>query len=246
MIIRADLHIHSCLSPCGDLSMSPRAIAGTLASRGVNLAALTDHNSALNCPAFDFACREAGIAALFGIEAQTREECHMLCLFAEPETALKLGEELYAVMPPVPNNPGKMGDQVYVDENEDILGEVEKYLVTSADIGIDELADRVHELGGIAVPAHADRPAFSLVSQLGFIPEGNWDALELVRLPLSEPAARELDTRGYPLITSSDAHYIEHLARRPFDLDIADAPLLRADGRVDMETIRAALARRPR
>ena len=247
MTIRADFHLHSCLSPCGDLSMSPRLVAGLCAERGVRLAAITDHNSALNCPAFDAACREAGITALFGIEAQPREECHILCLFARPEEALELGRELYALMPPVMNIPEKMGDQVYVDENEDIAGEVDKYLITSAELGLEALASRAIALGGIVIPAHVDRPSFSLTSQLGFIPDGPLAALEVTRMPESDAQGSvSLDTRGYPLITSSDAHYPEHVARRAFDLDIAGDPLLGPDGRVSMETLKAALLRRPR
>ena len=245
MTVRADLHLHSCLSPCGDLSMSPREIASRCAERGVRLAALTDHNSALNCPAFDAAAREVGIAALFCIEAQPREECHILCLFTVPETALILGEELYSLMPPVLNVPEKMGDQVYVDENEDIEGEVDKYLITSAELGLEELSARVVALGGIVIPAHVDRPSFSLSSQLGFIPDGPWAALEVVRMPDGDKP-RGVDTRGYPLITSSDAHFPEHIARRAFDLDIADDRLIAESGRVDLETVKAALLRRPR
>jgi len=246
MIVRADFHLHSCLSPCGDLSMSPKTIARTLAERDVHIAALTDHNSALNCPAFDAACREFDITALFGIEAQGQEECHILCLFAEPEPALELGKELYDLMPPVMNVPEKMGDQVYVDENEDIAGEVDKYLITSAEIGMEDLSRRVLELGGLVIPAHVDRPSFSLTSQLGFIPDGPWDALEVVRMPDRSQYVNVLDTRNYPLITSSDAHFVEHIGRRAFDLDIGDEPLCRKDGRADLKTIRAALLRRPR
>lgn len=245
MIVRADLHLHSCLSPCGDLSMSPRAIAASLAARGISLAALTDHNTALNCPAFASACRDSGVTPLFGIEAQGREECHILCLFFDLESALALGNELYDLMPPILNVPEKMGDQVYVDENEDIAGEVDKYLITSADIGLEDLADRVISLGGIVIPAHVDRPSFSLTSQLGFIPDGHWSALEVVRMP-DTSAPRALDTRGYPLITSSDAHYPEHIGRRAFELDIGDMPLRTADGLANPETVKAALARRPR
>jgi len=252
MLIRADFHLHSCLSPCGDLSMSPRTIAGLLAARGVALAALTDHNSALNTPAFFAACRAVGVAPLAGIEAQTSEECHALCLFADPETALALGKELYALMPPVMNVPEKMGDQVYVDENDDILGEVDKYLVTSADIGLEDLANRVRALGGLCIPAHVDRPAFSMTSQLGFVVDGPWDALEVTRMPIAAGPTlgggteSEINTLGYPLTTSSDAHYPEHVGRRAFDLDIREDPLFLADGRVSIDTIRAALARRPR
>lgn len=250
MIIRADFHLHSCLSPCGDLSMSPRTIASLLAARNVNLAALTDHNSALNTPAFFSACRAEGIAPLAGIEAQTSEECHALCLFSDCATALALGEELYSLMPSVMNIPEKTGDQVYVDENDDILGEVDKYLVTSAEIGLEDLAKRVHGLGGLFIPAHVDRPSFSMTSQLGFIVDGPWDALEVVRMPETDAAGhtapREFNTLGYPLTTSSDAHYPEHIARRAFDLDIQNDPLILVDGRVSIDTIRSALTRRPR
>jgi PHP family Zn ribbon phosphoesterase len=240
MILRADFHLHSCLSPCGDLTMSPRTIASILARRGIRIAALTDHNSALNCPAFALACAAAGVVPLFGIEAQTREECHVLCLFADTGSALELGEDLYARMPPVMNVPEKNGDQVWVNENDEIEGEVDKFLVVSADISLEELSSRVVDAGGLVIPAHVDRPYFSLTSQLGFIPDGPWSALEVTRMPAS------IDTRGYPLITSSDAHFPEHVGRRAFDLDIADAPLLDAGGRVSMETIKAALSRRPR
>jgi len=251
MIIRADLHLHSCLSPCGDLFMSPRSIVEHLKKRNVELAALTDHNTALNCPAFGFACRENGIVPLYGIEAQGQEECHILCLFAELEQALDFAGELYDLMPPVMNIPEKTGDQVYVDENENILGEVDKFLIGSADISLEDLAKRVIDIGGILIPAHVDRPSFSLSSQLGFIPDGSWSALEVVRMPetgqsITGSDGRFLDTRGYPLVTSSDAHYIEHIARRAFDLDIADDSLTDSSGRANLKTIRTALARRPK
>lgn len=226
--------------------MSPRAIASSLASQGIQLAALTDHNTALNCPAFGSACKEFGITPLYGIEAQGQEECHILCLFSRIEQALQFGEELYELMPPVMNIPQKMGDQVYVDENEDIIGEVDKYLITSAEIGLEDLSERVITLGGIVIPAHVDRPSFSLTSQLGFITDGPWAALEVVRMPTENTAERTVDTRGYPLITSSDAHYTEHIGRRAFNLDIGDAPLCLKDGTVDIEIIKAALQRRPR
>ncbi len=255
---KADFHLHSCLSPCGDLAMSPLAIVKMLKERGVQIAALTDHNSSLNCPAFAHHCKEAGIAALFGMEAQTQEEIHVLCLFSSLHTALSFSDEMYELLPPIMNNPEKTGDQVYVDNDDDIIGEVEKYLVVSCDIGIDDLTKRVHELGGLVIPAHIDRSSFSLTSQLGFVAQGDWDALEVVRLP---PATVDwidnkqhftpIDTLGYPLTTSSDAHYPIHIARRTFDLDFADSPLhgddgiLNDDGSVNMNTLKDALKRRP-
>ena len=240
MIIKSDFHIHSCVSPCGDLEMSPNAIAETLAQKGVQLAALTDHNIALNCPAFAIACKKNGIACLFGMEVQSAEEVHILTLFSDLDKALAFGEEIYSLLPDIKNIPEKSGDQVYVDEEENILGEVEKYLLTSTPWQIQEVAAHAHKAGAIVIPAHVDRPDFSLSRQFGFIPDGDWDAMEVVRIP------PEINTLGYPLTTSSDAHYIEHIARRPFDLDIGSMPLTNDNGTVNLETVKKSLQLRPR
>ncbi|MBO4732012.1 MAG: PHP domain-containing protein [Spirochaetaceae bacterium] len=240
MILKSDFHIHSCVSPFGVLDLSAFAIAETLAQKGVQLAALTDHNTALNCPAFAAACKKNGIACLFGMEVQSAEEVHILTLFSDLDKALAFGEEVYSLLPDIKNVPEKTGDQVYVDEEENILGEVEKYLITSTSWQVEEVAAHAHKAGGIVIPAHVDRAAFSLSSQFGFILDGDWDALEVVRIP------SEMNTLGYPLTTSSDAHYIEHIARRPFELDIGSMPLTNDDGTVNLETIRKALQLRPR
>lgn len=226
--------------------MSPRAIASTLAARNISLAAITDHNSALNAPAFAHACHEYGITPLFGIEAQPQEECHILCLFADLTSVQILSDELYQAMPMIMNIPEKMGDQVYVDDEENIVGEVDKYLVTSADISLEDLSKRVVQLGGLVIPAHVDRPSFSLTSQFGVIVEGPWDALEVVKMPGSSQEDATVDTRGYPLITSSDAHYPENIGQRAFDLDIKNETLNKPTGMADIQVIRNALNRRPR
>lgn len=226
--------------------MSPRAIASALAELNINLAAITDHNSALNAPAFAQACHEYGVTPLFGIEAQPQEECHILCLFADLESVQILSDELYQAMPMIMNIPEKMGDQVYVDEEENIIGEVDKYLVSSADISLDDLAARVVELGGLVIPAHVDRPSFSLTSQFGVIVDGPWDALEVVKMPGCSEEGPAFDTRGYPLITSSDAHYPENIGQRAFDLDIQNDALCKTSGTADMQVIKNALSRRPR
>lgn len=242
MSLSADLHNHSCLSPCGSLDLSPRVLAERAAARGVRLLALTDHNSALNCPAFAAACGRTGIIPLFGMEATTREEVHVLCLFGALDAALAFGERLYGLLPRFPNDPERMGDQVYVDEDDGIEGEVEHYLGAALDLGIDDIGGAVRSFGGLPIPAHVDRAAFSMTSQLGFVVDGPWAAVECVRLPPS------VDTRGYPLTTSSDAHYPEHVGRRPFDLDLEPEALLPGGpGRgADLAALEAALARRPR
>ncbi|TVQ38757.1 MAG: PHP domain-containing protein [Spirochaetaceae bacterium] len=207
---RADLHLHSCLSPCGDLECSPSAIAVTAKQRGLDLVALADHNSALNCPAFAEACRREGVAALYGIEATSREEVHLLCLFATVEQALDAGELFYRALADVQNIPAKLGDQVYVDVDENILGAVEKHLVGALDYSVDEICEAVNSRGGLFIPAHIDRSVNSMGSQLGFLPHAPYAAVEVTRSPCP------LDTHDYTRICNSDAHFLDDIAMRWF------------------------------
>jgi len=214
-----DLHNHSCLSPCGSLELSPRRMLEIASAKKLQVMALTDHNSSLNCPAFAKLCPQFGIIPIFGMEATTSEEIHVLCLFTGLEASLAFGEFAYSILTPFLNNPEKTGDQVYVDEDDNIEGEVEYYLVNPLDMSIDNIGAKVAEYGGIVIPAHVDRPAFSMASQLGVVVKGPWTAIECVRIPPSFNG-QPLDTLGCPLTTSSDAHYPEHICRRPFQLDI--------------------------
>jgi len=281
-----DLHNHSCLSPCGSLELSPHRLLALAAGRGLRVMALTDHNSSLNCRAFAKLCPRFGIIPVFGMEATTSEEIHALCLFTDLDACLAFGEYAYSILTPFPNDPDKVGDQVYVDEEDNIEGEVEYYLLNPLALSIEEIGAKVAEYSGIVIPAHVDRPAFSMSSQLGVVTDGPWAALECVRIP---PVAREplnksaesavpsafascgaqmrlsstdlipiglnqcfpsgspLDTLGYSLITSSDAHYMEHVARRPFELDVS-AEELQPNGpgtEADLRALRMALGRRP-
>ncbi len=188
--------------------MSPAAIAEKLAELKIDAAAITDHNSALNCRAFGSCCREFGILPLYGIEVTSIEEAHILCLFETAEQAEKLGSIIYERLPDIPNKPEKFGDQVYVDENENIIGEVEKYLVSAAEISIDDLFKLVTEDDGLFIPAHIDKPVFSIPSQLGFLPPIHYSALETVTLPCP------VETAEHTLIQNSDAHYPDDIGCR--------------------------------
>ncbi|MCL2211318.1 MAG: PHP domain-containing protein [Treponema sp.] len=246
----ADLHNHSCLSPCGSLELSPRILVETAASKNIGLLALTDHNSSLNSPAFDYHCKRLGVIPLYGMEVTTQEEIHMVTLFSQLEAAMAFGDYIYSIITPFLNNPEKTGDQVYVDEDDNILGEVEYFLPNAAEISVDVLSAKADEYSGIVIPAHIDRPAFSMTSQLGVLVQGSWAAVECVRIPplsrfgdLNSPL---LETYNYPLITGSDAHYPEHIGRRPFKLDAAEEELLpkgRENG-VDLTAFKKALQRR--
>ena len=243
----ADLHNHSCLSPCGSLELSPGRLAELGAARELKLMALTDHNSSLNCPAFAKICPMFNIIPIFGIEATTSEEVHILCLFTNLEACMDFNEYAYSILTPFLNNPEKTGDQVYVDEEDNIEGEVEYYLVNPLDLSLDYIGAKVSEYNGIVIPAHIDRSAFSMTSQLGIVVNGPWTALECTRIP---PAidGNPVNTLNFPLTTSSDAHYPEHVGRRPFKLDVTAEELLPGGQgtEADMEVFRQALCKRPK
>ncbi|MDC7226559.1 MAG: PHP domain-containing protein [Spirochaetales bacterium] len=208
MICKADLHIHSCLSPCGSLEMSPSLIARQAFEKGLQAAALTDHNSALNCRAFAECCRQYNILPIYGLEVTSSEEAHIVCLFETIDAAETFGEIIYAALPDIPNNPEKFGDQVYVDAEDNILGEVDKHLVTAVEMNLDEIYEAVAGLAGMFIPAHIDKPLFSIPSQLGFLPDMKYTALETTSIPCP------IDTADKPLIMNSDAHYPDDIAGR--------------------------------
>lgn len=247
MALLTDLHTHSCLSPCGSLDLSPRRILEIASAKGLQVMALTDHNSSLNCRAFAKLCPRFGIVPVFGMEATTTEEIHALCLFTGLDASLAFGEYAYSILMPFPNNPDKTGDQVYVDDDDNIEGEVENYLLNPIALSIEEIGAKVAEYSGIVIPAHVDRPAFSMSSQLGVVTSGPWAALECVRIP-AVAGSLPLNTLGYPLITSSDAHYPEHVCRRPFRLEVT-LEELQPNGpgtEANMAALKTALAKRPR
>ena len=247
MSLLADFHNHSCLSPCGSLDLSPRVLAEIAGRRGVKVLALTDHNSSLNCPAFAKVCPPRGILPLFGLEATTQEEIHIVCLFTNLQASLDFSKYAYSILLPFRNDPARTGDQVYVDEEDNIEGEVEYYLVNPLELSVDTIGAKVAEYGGIVIPAHVDRPAFSMTSQLGVIVPGPWAALECTRLP-PKSGGEVLDTLDYPLTTSSDAHFPEHVARRPFTLDTSMEELAPhgLSAGADMDALKKALGIRPR
>ncbi len=207
MRYRADFHIHSCLSPCASLEMAPEAIARQARKAGLDAIALADHNCAFNLPAFASACAGEGLECLFGMEVTTREEVHMLCLFDDLGTAVELGGRIYDSLPSIPNQPDRFGDQPIVDGQGNILGFAEKFLISASGYGVGDLPAMVHERGGLLIPAHIDRAVFGIVSQLGFLPDEDFDAVELTAR--GDPAL----ARHYPVVRSSDAHQLADMGK---------------------------------
>lgn len=228
MIFKADMHIHSCLSPCGGLDMSPSAIVHRAKACGLNALALTDHNSARNSAAFQEVCRVSGIACLFGMEINTTEEVHVLCYFDDLDAVMELDRVIYEHLPPVLNDPLRFGDQVVVNAQEEIEGELEKYLISAVDITLADLIVRIHAMNGLVIPSHVDRDAFSLSSQLGFVPADDFDALEITRYyELQNDPLRIRDR--FPLVMNSDAHELDQLGAvfNSFELETFSVECLR-------------------
>ena len=209
--MRFDLHIHSCLSPCADLSMGPCEIVARAAAAGMDGIALTDHQSARNAPALAECAARAGIAFLYGMEVCTAEEVHALALFDTAEAALAMTDLVYAALPKRVNDPDVFGDQPVVTADEQIV-EMEWHLLAAAcRLSLPEVSAECRRLGGLFVAAHIDRPAFSVFSQLGAIPPGCFDAVELSRT--AEEAPWREKAGALAVTRSSDAHNPGDIAR---------------------------------
>jgi PHP family Zn ribbon phosphoesterase len=212
-LYQADLHIHSVLSPCADLEMSPGNIVSKAKEMGLSIIAVTDHNSTLHSPLTRHLAEDAGMLAICGAEVTTREEVHCICLFADEEGRASFQKFLEEHIQKVPNKPDILGYQVVVNEKEEIVDEVEYSLHGALNVGINELEGVVHSLRGIFIPAHVDRPKFSLTSQLGFIPPDlNYDALEVsINSSIESICALNPSVTRKRFIRSSDAHFIDQV-----------------------------------
>lgn len=210
---KADLHIHTVLSPCGSLEMSPINIIREAARKGLDIIGVTDHNSTLHCNVIKHLGKEAGIFVLTGIEITSSEEVHCLAFFEHPEQLIEFQEYIDLHILKIPNNPEKFGYQVIVDKDENITGQVDWLLINATDRSIDQLASKTHELNGIFIPAHIDRSAYSLTSQLGFVPPD----LEADAYEVSRYSTPQKMKNAYPwlteksFITSSDAHFLKDI-----------------------------------
>ena len=208
----ADLHIHSCLSPCASLDLSPRAIVERARKQGLDIIAITDHNSAKNVEVIMHLGEQKGVKVIPGMEVQSREEIHLLTFFAEWPPAAAWAEEVYEHLPDVQNNPDYFGDQPVLDEEGNILEFENRLLLNSISLSLNEIRDRVANYGGLVVASHYDKDSFSLISQLGLIPEGSrLDALELSRRGGRRPPPGILTAPPIPQILSSDAHGLDDI-----------------------------------
>lgn len=227
-LYRCDLHIHSCLSPCGDEDMTPGNIVGMALLNGLHIIALTDHNSVKNCPAFFKLARVHGIIPVAGVELTTTEDVHAVCLFRSLEDAMAFGDFIESRRICIKNDPEIFGRQLIMDENDEICGEEENLLINAVNISLDEAFSEVLGRGGVCFPAHIDRSANGIISMLGdFPPEPGFTAFELNDIAsLDDCLARFpiLSERGLVHVASSDAHYLTDIAEEGFAVELADDP----------------------
>ena len=180
MKFRADLHMHSVLSPCGDIEMSPSAIIAKAKEKGLDIIGLTDHNSTLNAEVTRKIGEQNGIAVMMGAEVTTKEEIHCLGFMPNAEKLAEFQKFLDSKVIFYENDPDKFGYQFVVDEEENVLDEVPHLLINALDLPMLDLQKKVYEMGGIFIPAHVDRSTFSISSQLVFVPDKlKFQALEL-------------------------------------------------------------------
>ena len=214
-MLHYDLHIHSCLSPCGDNEMTVNNIVNMALVNGLEIIALTDHNSCKNCPSFLNVAKKAGIKAIPGMELTTSEEVHTICLFRSLEHAIAFDSYVYGLLPDIKNKPEVFGEQIILNEKDQEICRVDKLLTNASAISFHDLYNLMGKFGGIYFPAHIDRPAFSLLSNLGsFPPDCLMHAVEIKDISKYESIlASNPSLSGLPVLINSDAHYLWDIKR---------------------------------
>jgi anti-sigma regulatory factor (Ser/Thr protein kinase) len=205
--IRADLHMHTCLSPCGDDQMRATAIVEQAGKAGLDMIGICDHNSAENAGAVMSAGARTGLAVIPGMEVTSREEVHVLGLFKTAAGLMDLQTVVYENLPGQ-NDQDAFGPQLLIDDRDRVIGTNDKLLIGATTLTVEQVVGAIHQFGGLAIASHVDRERFGIIGQLGFIPEG----LGLDAVEVADASLREWDY-DYPVVASSDAHYLQDVGR---------------------------------
>ena len=224
-MIYYDFHIHSCLSPCGDQDMTPNNIVNMAVLLGLNAISVSDHNAVGNVKAAMEVAKEAGIIVIPGMEVETEEEVHILTLYPNLEAAETAASEVHKKLPPIKNRPEIFGQQVFMDKEDNITGYEDKLLISPCAMSMNYLFDVVKSVGGVYIPAHVDRHSYSVLTNLGFIP----DDIDIKNIEISRMtedvnsflSARE-ELKKYNIYRNSDAHYLQDMREAEAFLNISD------------------------
>jgi PHP family Zn ribbon phosphoesterase len=211
---RCDFHVHTCLSPCADLDMYPRAVVAMSLARRLDVVAICDHNSSENVQ-YVIKCAEGtGLTVLPGMEITSSEEVHVLALFDKLENLNPLQDLVYRHLPGK-NDENVFGCQAIVNEHDEVEGLSERLLIGATTLPLHEIVSRIHGFGGLAIAAHIDRESFGILGQLGFLPDGlALDALEISRRTgLAAARQRWPELAPIAFIESSDSHIITDIGK---------------------------------
>lgn len=214
--LRADLHIHSCLSPCADITMSPKRIVEQATSMKLHVIAICDHNSAENVQAAIKVAKKTPLTVLPGMEITTSEEVHVLAIFPTIDAVMSMQVLVYEKLAPGENKEELFGEQIIANEKDEVEGYNSRMLIGATAFSIEETVEEIHNLGGLAIASHVDREVFGIIGQLGFIPEKlPLDALEISSGTSYTEAARNIpQIARYAVVSSSDAHSLDQIGRK--------------------------------
>lgn len=212
-LFKTDLHIHTCLSPCAELEMTPKAIVRQAKIKGLDIIGISDHNSAENVIATKNIGEKDGLVVIGGMEVTSREEVHILAFFATDEQLLKFQDIVYDNLMPGINHPEVFGEQVVVNEIDEIKGFNQRLLIGATRLSISELVDKIHLFEGIAVASHVDREGFGIIRQLGFVPvDLMLDGLEVSGRVSDNDACERFSAKNrFPIIRGSDSHELKDI-----------------------------------
>lgn len=205
--------MHTVLSPCAELEMIPPLIVQTALDKGVQVLAITDHNASSNVEAVIEAAQGTDLVILPGIEVQTKEDIHTVCIFDSLDQLFALQKTIDNRLPDLPNDPDHLGVQLIVDENGDFKGFENRLLLTSIDLSLTDLYGEVMRNEGLFIPAHVDREAFGMIRTLGFIPTDiDIQIVEISKnIGRAEAIKKFPQLAGLPMIQSGDAHRLDEI-----------------------------------
>lgn len=228
MSIYYDFHIHTALSPCASNDMTPNNIVNMSLIKGLDVIAVTDHNSFHNARSVMDVSKNTTLSVIPGMEVETEEEVHMVCLFTCIDALEEFGSLVINSLPPIKNRVDIFGEQLILDENDEVLGELDNLLITASSLSVSEVVARVEDFGGICYPAHIDRSSNSIISNLGFVP----DDIKFPCLEISKKTSENEISEKYPYLSKyeflrgSDAHYLEDISEKIYGLNVKSEKLV--------------------
>ena len=213
MKVSYDLHIHSCLSPCADIEMTPNNIVNMSVLNGLNVIAITDHNSCKNCKALVEAGKKANLLVIPGMEICTNEDIHVICLFETVTDAENFSTYVYSNMPLIPHRPDIFGEQIIMNSNDIEISRESYLLLNATNISVNDILSTTNKYNGTAFPAHIDRSSYSIISSLCDIPpEAGFNTIEIsTKGNIEKIKSLHPIIKDKLILINSDSHYLENL-----------------------------------